>query len=106
MFKTEVSSAIWDPVKSKYIVKTRAVKDPGYLNQSPGAQPTEIESTEEQTDEADILISALGILEVINYPNIPGLETFKGSLFHSGAWDHGVDLKGKRVAVIGNGASA
>ncbi|KAG7096480.1 hypothetical protein E1B28_003911 [Marasmius oreades] len=60
----------------------------------------------EQQDEADILISALGILEVIRCPDIPGLDTFKGNIFHSGAWDHTVELKGKRVGVIGNGASA
>ena len=39
-------------------------------------------------------------------PEIDGLDTFQGELFHSAQWDHDVDLTGKRVAVIGTGASA
>lgn len=39
-------------------------------------------------------------------PEIPGLPAFKGSTFHSAAWDHTCDLSDKRVAVIGTGASA
>ncbi|KAF9266011.1 FAD/NAD(P)-binding domain-containing protein [Marasmius fiardii PR-910] len=106
VFNTEVTSAVWDPEKSKYIIKKRAVKDDYLSVKPPGAQQVEEDTTEEEQDEADILISALGILEVINYPNIPGLETFKGDIFHSGAWNHRVDLRGKRVGVVGNGASA
>lgn len=40
------------------------------------------------------------------YPDTPGLERFTGKTFHSAAWDHSYDLSGKRVAVIGTGASA
>ena len=39
-------------------------------------------------------------------PDLPGLERFEGRAFHSAHWDHGVDLTGRRVAVIGTGASA
>lgn len=39
------------------------------------------------------------------WPNIPGLDSFKGAKLHSAAWDDSVVLKGKRVAVIGNGSS-
>ena len=39
-------------------------------------------------------------------PEIDGLDTFQGELFHSAQWDHDADLTGKRVAVIGTGASA
>ncbi|KAJ7753395.1 hypothetical protein DFH07DRAFT_960235 [Mycena maculata] len=53
-----------------------------------------------------ILISAIGILEAPRFPDIAGLSSFKGEVFHSAKWDAGVDLRGKRVAVIGNGASA
>jgi len=52
------------------------------------------------------LVSAIGALSKPWYPDIPGRETFGGAAFHSSAWDHAVDLQGKRVAVIGNGASA
>ncbi|KAJ7290271.1 hypothetical protein C8J57DRAFT_1164511 [Mycena rebaudengoi] len=55
---------------------------------------------------AKIIISALGILEVPHIPKIAGLPSFKGETFHSARWDTGVDLRGKRVAVIGNGATA
>ena len=39
-------------------------------------------------------------------PDLPGLDDFAGPWFHSARWDHDVDLRGKRVAVIGTGASA
>ncbi|KAF7353944.1 hypothetical protein MVEN_01080700 [Mycena venus] len=55
---------------------------------------------------AKILISALGVLHVPRLPNIPGISSFQGKMFHSAQWDTGVDLRGKRVAVIGNGTSA
>ena len=55
---------------------------------------------------AEILISAVGGLSTPAIPEIPGLERFAGPVFHSARWDHTVDLAGKRVAVIGTGASA
>jgi lysine/ornithine N-monooxygenase len=55
---------------------------------------------------AEIVISALGILEITKLPNIVGIDSFKGDIFHSGEWNHNVKLNGRRVAVIGNGASA
>ena len=58
------------------------------------------------TTYAQILVSAHGILHIPKMPLIPGLDTFKGQLFHSSKWDTSLDLSGKRVAVIGNGSSA
>jgi cation diffusion facilitator CzcD-associated flavoprotein CzcO len=55
---------------------------------------------------ARVLISARGGLSNPALPDIPGLERFQGPRFHSAAWDHGTDLAGRRVAVIGTGASA
>jgi cation diffusion facilitator CzcD-associated flavoprotein CzcO len=52
------------------------------------------------------LVSAIGALHTPRYPDIRGRETFGGTTFHSNTWDHTVELPGKRVAVIGNGASA
>ncbi|MCD0451428.1 NAD(P)/FAD-dependent oxidoreductase [Actinocorallia sp. API 0066] len=52
------------------------------------------------------VISGVGALHVPSFPEIPGLETFEGKAFHSAEWDHSYDLRGKRVAVIGTGASA
>ncbi|WP_084380229.1 flavin-containing monooxygenase [Pseudomonas mucidolens] len=55
---------------------------------------------------ARVLVSGMGGLSRPALPAIPGLETFQGKRFHSQQWDHGYSLKGKRVAVIGTGASA
>lgn len=55
---------------------------------------------------ARVLISGHGPLIEPKWPAIPGLETFSGPRFHSARWDHSVDLSGRRVAVIGTGASA
>jgi cation diffusion facilitator CzcD-associated flavoprotein CzcO len=55
---------------------------------------------------AKVLISGTGPLVEPKIPDFPGLDTFKGPMFHSARWDHSVDLKGKRVASIGTGASA
>lgn len=52
------------------------------------------------------VVSAIGQLDRPNIPEIPGADTFRGVTMHSQEWDHGVDLSGKRVAVIGTGASA
>lgn len=58
------------------------------------------------TCEADVLVPAVGQLSRPALPNIPGLDTFAGPSFHSAQWRHDVDLTGKRVAVLGTGASA
>ena len=55
---------------------------------------------------ARVLIPAVGPLSEPSIPALPGLERFTGKVFHSAAWDHGHDLTGERVAVIGTGASA
>ncbi|MEU4354948.1 flavin-containing monooxygenase [Streptomyces virginiae] len=55
---------------------------------------------------ADVVVSATGPLSEPKLPEIPGLAGFPGKVFHSARWDHGYDLRGKRVAVIGTGASA
>ncbi|MFE2240627.1 flavin-containing monooxygenase [Streptomyces virginiae] len=55
---------------------------------------------------ADVVVSATGPLSEPKLPEIPGLAGFPGKVFHSARWDHDYDLRGKRVAVIGTGASA
>ncbi len=59
-----------------------------------------------ETFTADVLVTGLGQLNRPSVPEIPGLEQFAGTTFHSARWDHSRDLAGKSVAVIGNGASA
>ena len=55
---------------------------------------------------ADVLILGNGPLSEPSLPPIPGIESFEGVLFHSAQWKHDYDLTGKRIAVIGTGASA
>lgn len=55
---------------------------------------------------ADLVVSATGPLSDPKIPDIPGLDSFPGKVFHSARWDHDYDLRGKRVAMVGTGASA
>ncbi|MFG2264917.1 flavin-containing monooxygenase [Streptomyces sp. NPDC048720] len=55
---------------------------------------------------ADVVVSATGPLSDPKVPEVPGLESFPGKVFHSARWDHDYDLRGKRVAMVGTGASA
>jgi cation diffusion facilitator CzcD-associated flavoprotein CzcO len=55
---------------------------------------------------ADLLLSGMGPLAEPSYPKLPGIESFEGAVFHSARWNHDLDLSGRKVAVIGTGASA
>jgi cation diffusion facilitator CzcD-associated flavoprotein CzcO len=55
---------------------------------------------------ADALVCAQGFLSEPKLPEIPGIDRFEGSMFHSAQWAHDHDLRGERVAVVGTGASA
>ena len=87
-FNTEVLSARFDEERCIWSVKLRSADG------------------SEETIDAEALVSAVGQLNQPKMPDIPGVESFEGPSFHSARWDHSVDLKGKRVAVIGTGASA
>lgn len=81
---TTVSSCAWDEHSCRWTVKT----------------------AEGATHEADVLILATGQLHQPARPRIDGAEEYAGHSFHSAEWDHDYALDGKRVAVIGTGASA
>lgn len=83
-FNTEVASLQWEEAAGRWRIRD---------NQ--GREYT-----------AEIVISGMGGLSTPAYPDIPGIERFQGKAFHSQQWDHDYDLRGKRVAVIGTGASA
>jgi cation diffusion facilitator CzcD-associated flavoprotein CzcO len=55
---------------------------------------------------ARFVVGATGVFTKPQPPSIPGLEDFGGTVMHTARWDHGVDLSGKRVAIVGTGASA
>jgi cation diffusion facilitator CzcD-associated flavoprotein CzcO len=78
---------------------TRAVWD-----EDTGRWHLEVEGGEDV--EADVLIPACGQLTRPSIPDLPGLGSFAGEAFHSAWWDHDADLTGRRVAVVGTGASA
>ena len=83
VYDAEVTSARWDGPARRWRLETKA-----------------------GPCEAQVLIAAAGPLSEPAYPEIAGLHTFAGTLFHSAQWDHAHDLAGERVAVIGTGASA
>jgi 4-hydroxyacetophenone monooxygenase len=87
-FSTEVLDATWSEADLGWNVRVRT-SDGG-----------------EETLAANALISAVGQLNRPSFPDIAGRDSFSGPSFHSAAWDHSLDLSGKRVAVIGTGASA
>jgi cation diffusion facilitator CzcD-associated flavoprotein CzcO len=65
-----------------------------------------LETATGETITTDVLVSAVGQLSRPAIPHLPGIGTFEGPAFHSAQWDHSVDLRGKRIAVLGTGASA
>ncbi len=81
--RTAVESATWDEESGRWVLATSS-----------------------GTVRARFLIAGQGPLNEPRHPEIPGLDTFAGTMFHSARWDHGHDLRGRRVAVIGTGASA
>ena len=82
-FNTEVTSARWDEEASLWRIETSA-----------GSYT------------ADVVVAAPGPLSEPSIPALPGIEDFEGTIFHTARWNHDHDLRGKRVAVVGTGASA
>jgi cation diffusion facilitator CzcD-associated flavoprotein CzcO len=62
--------------------------------------------SDDTTETFEVLVSAVGFLNVPKLPELPGLDTFRGPAFHTARWEHEHDLTGKRVAVVGTGSSA
>ncbi len=80
---TEVTGAAWDDEAERWAIKTST----GRVS-------------------ARVLVAGMGPLAEPKYPDVPGIESFKGHSFHSARWDHEFDLRGKRIAAVGTGASA
>jgi cation diffusion facilitator CzcD-associated flavoprotein CzcO len=83
LFDTEVTQARWDEEDQHWLVDTT-----------------------NGTFRSRILVGAIGALCEPNLPDIKGLSSFRGEIFHSARWNHDANLAGKRVALIGTGASA
>ncbi|CAG8930533.1 unnamed protein product [Penicillium salamii] len=93
-FNSTVEEARWDEAEAKWKTK---------LSLS-GQKDSEFSTS--YTISSDFLVSAVGQLNLPRYPAISGLDDFQGKLMHSARWDWTYDLKGKRIAMIGNGATA
>jgi 4-hydroxyacetophenone monooxygenase len=87
-FNTKVDSAVYDEARKTWTVR---------IADAEGGS---------ETVHANILISAVGLLNVPKMPAIKGLDTFKGPCFHTARWPKDLAYEGKRVAIIGNGASS
>ena len=83
VFGTELIRADWEPGPARWRLRTNR----GEIS-------------------ADVVISASGPLSEPSLPDVPGLADFSGEVFHSARWNHAFDLAGKRVAVVGTGASS
>src|SRR4051812_8316744 len=82
-FNTTVEGARWDDDAQRWTVETS-----------------------QGTISARVLVSGMGPLSEPRIPDIEGLDSFEGETFHSARWNHDFDVKGKRIASIGTGASA
>ncbi|RTE75112.1 hypothetical protein BHE90_010446 [Fusarium euwallaceae] len=85
---TEVKKAIWDEKKSVWTV---------VLASTDGSKQWE--------EECNVFLNGTGFVNAWKWPDIPGLQSFKGRIFHTANYQEGYDLKEKRVAVIGSGSS-
>ncbi|MBW2241630.1 MAG: NAD(P)/FAD-dependent oxidoreductase [Deltaproteobacteria bacterium] len=65
-----------------------------------------IELADGTTDQGDFVIAATGVLHHPAYPEIEGLDSFGGAVFHTARWDHEAPLAGKRIGIVGTGSSA
>ena len=85
-FGTWVEGAEWDEARKTWTVKT-------------------VRNGKPESHECNILIMAVGPNNNPNYPKVKNLDAFKGPVIHSAAWDHSVDLTGKKVVLVGTGCS-
>lgn len=87
-FNTEVKAIRWDETSSTWTIETSNAEGEG------------------ETTRARIVVSAVGQLNRPLIPDTEGMESFAGPVVHTAQWDHSIDFTGKRVVVIGTGASA
>ncbi|MEV5829406.1 NAD(P)/FAD-dependent oxidoreductase [Spirillospora sp. NPDC052242] len=86
-FNTTIESLVWDDDDQVWVI-------------------TADNGGRKVTSRANAVITAAGFLNRPKYPDVPGRETFAGTSVHSAAWDRSIDLTGKRVGVIGAGATS
>lgn len=87
-YETEVTSCVYDDETALWTVTVRDADG------------------DERTVVSNMVISAVGALNKPKLPRIPGMERFRGEQFHSAQWDRSMDVEGKRVVIVGAGASS
>jgi len=85
-FGTRVEGATWDEARKLWTVRSTRDGKP-------------------ETEECNVLIMAVGPNNDPNYPDVKHLDAFTGPVIHSALWDHSIDLKGKKVVLVGTGCS-
>lgn len=85
-FKHQITGAYWREDTSEWEIEV-----------------TQLENGVVFRDRCDILINGSGVLNAWKWPDIPGLDSFKGKVMHTARWDTKYDLTGKHVGLIGNG---
>lgn len=86
-YETELQSAKWEEPSKQWALEIR----------TPDGRV--------QKKKTNAIISAVGLFGTPKLPNIEGIETYEGQIFHTTEWDHSVELEGKRIAVIGTGST-
>ncbi|KAK2806649.1 hypothetical protein FQN51_006615 [Onygenales sp. PD_10] len=94
-FNSSVEEARWDDATRKWVTAIHV-----------GSGSKDAEYNNRYTITSDFLVSAVGQLNYPRYPSIQGIDDFQGKLMHSARWDWTYKLKGKRIGIIGNGATA
>ncbi|GAB2530116.1 flavin-containing monooxygenase [Simplicispira piscis] len=88
-FHSEVVSAVYSPDSARWVL---TIKD--------------TRTGEQRQQTFDAVVSAVGVLHQPKIPHFEGADQFDGKVIHSARWQHDIDLRGKRVSIIGTGASA
>ena len=91
-FRHRAVHAEWQEQSASWLLRLEVTDDSGQITHL--------------SRECDVFVQGAGTLNSRKYPNLEGLSQYKGSLMHTTSWNDSVDLNGKTVAVIGNGASA
>jgi cation diffusion facilitator CzcD-associated flavoprotein CzcO len=110
-FNTQVVGAVYDAAACLWNVHLARTEDVARVMADHGLKPGDplpslsaLPAT--RTVRARVVVSAMGGLSTPAIPKLKNLDRFQGRTCHSQQWDHGYDLRGKRVAVVGTGASA
>ena len=103
-FNTRIKSATFDEALGRWELRTDAGEEAATFDEATGRWGQRTDAG--QLISARFCIMATGALSITRLPDIPGMQSFAGRIYHTGAWPHeGVDFGGQRVGVIGTGSS-